>query len=199
VYLTLCHFKLTSIIVHHTWQTKQEFSLSTGNCDNTIAALVAIEEFRWEYKLGMLPWMSLSQITRCEGCHRIYCIVSPRMWMITQYQITYDSWSSRKHAKKLSEIMILARLYLLYGLINNMNDYAIPDNAWFLKFSDTGLSILRMMLKKVSRNKSLVAFTKIQLQLRKSIAQLTCYDIVTLNISWPVSQKQYIDFLRIYF
>ena len=33
----------------------------------------------------------------------------------------------------------------------------------------------------------------------KSIAQLTYYDVVTLNTSWPASKKQYLGYLRIYF
>ena len=40
--------------------------------------------------------VSVFQMTKCEGCHRIHCFVSLTIWMITQCQITHHSWNSRK-------------------------------------------------------------------------------------------------------
>ena len=48
--------------------------------------------------------------------------------------------------------------------------------------------------KKVPGNKPLIAFTINQNG--KSIAQITCYDVVTLNISWLSFQKQHINCLE---
>ena len=51
-----------------------------------------------------------------------------------------------------------------------------------------------MMPKKVPGNRSLITLTKNPIE--RSIAQYTCYDIVTLNIGLLASQKKHIDCLE---